>query len=126
MKSLVSSLVSGVLAGASAGSSATSKGQKNYGGNRDPYYAPTTYENYGTYDYKPVSIHTFFKNSKYILIDIFISLVRAYLINNLKSTKIDNQLCYIYHKDNCYFCLNNFTMNFVGGYRRKRYDFRDL
>jgi len=52
--------VSGVLAGTSAGSSAASKGQKNYGGNRDPYYAPTTYENYGTYDYKPVSIFNYF------------------------------------------------------------------
>lgn len=57
MKTLVSSLVSGVLAGTSAGSSAASKGQRNYGGNRDPYYSPTTYENYGGYDYKPVSIN---------------------------------------------------------------------
>lgn len=71
MKSLVSSLVSGVLAGTSAGSSAASKGQKNYGGNRDPYYAPTTYENYGTYDYKPVSIQLFFENFKFISIDIY-------------------------------------------------------
>ncbi|XP_070163002.1 uncharacterized protein [Polyergus mexicanus] len=56
VKSLVSSLVSGVLAGTSAGSS----GHKNYGhktyGQRDAYYAPTTYGSYGTYDsYKPAA-----------------------------------------------------------------------
>ncbi|XP_050447107.1 LOW QUALITY PROTEIN: uncharacterized protein LOC126849370 [Cataglyphis hispanica] len=54
VKSLVSSLVSGVLAGASAGSSGHKNYRHNTYGQKDTYYAPTTYGSYGTYDsYKP-------------------------------------------------------------------------